>query len=156
VQGFYLKSQINAGINWVWRDTNQHIPTHVPLWTARTFFVTITLIYNSGTKEAVAMNSLGVGTMKRIVRLACVVLSLSLVTASARANSVLDWNVIAVNTAAAAKANPFAQGRYAAIVQLAVFEAVNSITGEYQPYLSRRGCSRGIPIDDRLLRSDRI
>ncbi len=31
--------------------------------------------------------------------------------------------------------NPFAQGRYAAIVQLAVFEAVNSITGEYQPYL---------------------
>jgi hypothetical protein len=81
------------------------------------------------------MNSLGVRTMKRIVRLACVVLSLSLVTASARANSVLDWNVIAVNTAAAAKANPFAQGRYAAIVQLAVFEAVNSITDEYQPYL---------------------
>jgi hypothetical protein len=81
------------------------------------------------------MNSLEVGTMKRIVRLACVALSLSLLTASARANSVLDWNVIAVNTAAAAKANPFAQGRYAAIVQLAVFEAVNSITGEYQPYL---------------------
>ena len=81
------------------------------------------------------MNSLEVGTMKRIVRLACVALSLSLVTASARANSVLDWNAIAVNTAAAAKANPFAQGRYAAIVQLAVFEAVNSITGEYHPYL---------------------
>src|SRR5262249_12483294 len=31
--------------------------------------------------------------------------------------------------------NPFAQARYAAIVQLAVFEAVNSITGKYQPYL---------------------
>jgi hypothetical protein len=30
---------------------------------------------------------------------------------------------------------PIAQARYAAIVQLAVFEAVNSITGEYQPYL---------------------
>ena len=40
-----------------------------------------------------------------------------------------------MNTAVANDANPFAQGRYAAIVQLAVFEAVNSITVEYQPYL---------------------
>jgi hypothetical protein len=31
--------------------------------------------------------------------------------------------------------NPFAQARYGAIVQLAVFEAVNSITGDYHPYL---------------------
>jgi hypothetical protein len=53
----------------------------------------------------------------------------------ARADFVLDWNAIAVNTAVANKQNPFAQARYAAIVQLAVFEAVNSITGEYQPYL---------------------
>jgi hypothetical protein len=30
---------------------------------------------------------------------------------------------------------PFAQARYAAIAQLAVFEAVNAITGNYQPYL---------------------
>ena len=56
-------------------------------------------------------------------------------SAAARADVVLDWNVIAVNTAVANKQNPFAQARYAAIVQLAVFEAVNSITGEYQPYL---------------------
>jgi hypothetical protein len=53
----------------------------------------------------------------------------------ARADVVLDWNAIAVSTAVANKANPFAQARYAAIVQLAVFEAVNSITGQYQPYL---------------------
>lgn len=53
----------------------------------------------------------------------------------ARADVVLDWNAIAVNTAVANKANPFAQARYAAIVQLAVFEAVNSITGKYKPYL---------------------
>ena len=54
---------------------------------------------------------------------------------TARADAVLDWNAIAVNTAVANKQNPFAQARYAAIVQLAVFEAVNSITHKYQPYL---------------------
>ena len=48
--------------------------------------------------------------------------------AVAKADAVLDWNLIAVNTAIANGQNPFAQARYAAIVQLAVFEAVNSIT----------------------------
>ncbi len=56
-------------------------------------------------------------------------------TAPARADVVSDWNTIAVNTAIANKQSPFAQARYAAIVQLAVFEAVNSVTGEYKPYL---------------------
>jgi len=31
--------------------------------------------------------------------------------------------------------NPFAQARMRQIVQLAVFEAVNTITRDYQPYL---------------------
>src|SRR3984957_15020745 len=51
------------------------------------------------------------------------------------ADVVLDWNAIAVNTAVANNQSPFAQARYAAIVQPAVFEAVNSITHHYQPYL---------------------
>ncbi len=55
--------------------------------------------------------------------------------AVAKADAVLDWNEIAVNTAIANGQNPFAQARYGAIVQLAVFEAVNSITGDYRPYL---------------------
>lgn len=50
-------------------------------------------------------------------------------------NPVLDWNEIAVHTAIANGQNPFAQARTAAIVQLAVFEAVNSITDDYRPYL---------------------
>ena len=54
---------------------------------------------------------------------------------TAKADAVLDWNVIAVNTAIANGQNPFAQARFAAIVQLAVFESVNAITGEYHPYL---------------------
>jgi len=53
----------------------------------------------------------------------------------AKADAVLDWNLIAVNTAIANGQSPFAQARYAAIVQLAVFEAVNAITGDYRPYL---------------------
>ena len=58
-----------------------------------------------------------------------------LIGPAAKADAVLDWNAIAVDTAVANGQNPLAQARYAAIVQLAVFEAVNSITGDYRPYL---------------------
>ena len=74
--------------------------------------------------------------MNRIFKLLCgLMLSLWAGSVAASADVVLDWNAIAVNTAVANKQNPFAQARYAAIVQLAVFEAVNSITHQYQPYL---------------------
>jgi hypothetical protein len=56
-------------------------------------------------------------------------------SAIAKADVVLDWNAIAVNTAIANGQSPVAQARFAAIAQLAVFEAVNAITGDYQPYL---------------------
>ncbi|HEY9501359.1 MAG TPA: hypothetical protein VIR01_07025, partial [Pyrinomonadaceae bacterium] len=46
---------------------------------------------------------------------------------------VLQWNEIAVATIGAQP--PFTAARFMATVQLAVFEAVNAITGEYQPYL---------------------
>jgi hypothetical protein len=55
----------------------------------------------------------------------------------------LDWNAIAVNIAVANGQNPFAQARYAAIVQLAVFEAVNATTHRYQPYLGTITAPRG-------------
>src|ERR1039458_3652681 len=73
--------------------------------------------------------------MKKIFKLCVLMLSLVVGSIAARADVVLDWNAIAVNTAVANNQNPFAQARYAAIVQLAVFEAVNSITHDYQPYL---------------------
>src|SRR4051794_25831533 len=63
--------------------------------------------------------------------------------AVARADVVLDWNVIAVNTAIANGQNPFAQARYAAITQLAVFEAVNVITRDYEPYLGTIAAPKG-------------
>lgn len=60
-----------------------------------------------------------------------------------RADVVTDWNAIAVNTAVANLQTPFAQARYAAIVQLAVFEATNSITHEYRPYLGTITAPKG-------------
>ena len=74
-------------------------------------------------------------TIKKNVGICLLLATLLLGSVIASADVVLDWNAIAVDTAVANGANPFAQARYAAIVQLAVFEAVNSITGDYQPYL---------------------
>jgi len=55
----------------------------------------------------------------------------------AKADVILDWNAIAVSTMLSQipPPHPFAQARFVAITQLAVFEAVNAVTGEYQPYL---------------------
>jgi hypothetical protein len=67
--------------------------------------------------------------------------------AIAKADPVLDWNVIAVDAAVANGQNPFAQARYAAIVQLAVFEAVNAVTGDYRPYIGGIDAPRGASAD---------
>lgn len=75
------------------------------------------------------------GGTKRSPGLYILVATLLFGSAIAKADVVLDWNAIAVDTAVANKQSPFAQARYAAIVQVAVFEAVNAITGDYQPYL---------------------
>ena len=62
------------------------------------------------------------------------VASLSLFApAAARADVVLDWSATMLTILAGQ--NPFATARFGAITQLAVFEAVNAITHEYQPYL---------------------
>jgi hypothetical protein len=55
--------------------------------------------------------------------------------AAARADAVTDWNAIMQATVSAPPTNPFFQARWGAIVQLAVFEAVNAIEGGYEPYL---------------------
>src|SRR5215471_19343804 len=74
--------------------------------------------------------------IKKIFGIVCMLMvTLLFGSTAAKADVVLDWNVIAVNTAVNNGQNPFAQARYAAIAQLAVFEAVNAITGDYKPYL---------------------
>jgi hypothetical protein len=67
--------------------------------------------------------------------------------AVAKADAVLDWNEIAVNTTIANGQSPFAQARYAAIVQVAVFEAVNAITRDYRPYLGSIVAPHGASAD---------
>ena len=53
----------------------------------------------------------------------------------ARADVVTEWNAIMQAVVTTAPSNPNFQTRWGAIVQLAVYEAVNSITGDYEPYL---------------------
>ncbi len=53
----------------------------------------------------------------------------------AQADVVLQWNEIAMGTLDANRVNPFESARVAAIVHTAVFEAVNAVTGRYEPYL---------------------
>ena len=62
---------------------------------------------------------------------ACMLCSVSV----ARADVVTDWNLLMQQTVAVAPSNPNLQTRWGAITQLAVFEAVNSIKGDYVPYL---------------------
>jgi hypothetical protein len=58
---------------------------------------------------------------------------LSLSHVNARADTVTEWNEIMLATIASQ--NSFAQARFAAITQLAVFESINAISGDYRPYL---------------------
>ena len=78
--------------------------------------------------------------MKRLNFLRWVALMLAIAMASAipsavRADAVTDWNAIMQATVTAPPTNPFFQARWGAIVQLAVFEAVNAIEEDYEPYL---------------------
>src|SRR3954447_5711771 len=89
--------------------------------------------------EEEEMNSVRsfLGAVRRLIPaisfLVLIVGSLATLTAD---DVVLRWNKIAAQTATAT--NPFNQARVGAIVQVAVFEAVNSVTGQYEPYLNPR------------------
>jgi hypothetical protein len=86
--------------------------------------------------------------MNRIAALALVA-ALSIPEASAHAtpstDQVLEWNAITVATTRTL--NPFAQARVVAITQLAVFEAVNAITGAYEPYLGSISAPAGASVE---------
>src|SRR4051812_44425586 len=67
---------------------------------------------------------------------------------AARADAVLHWNEIAVRTLTTQTPalNPFQQARFAAIIQLAVFDAVNAITQDYEAYLGSATAPTAAPI----------
>jgi hypothetical protein len=59
--------------------------------------------------------------------------------AMARADVVVDWTVLAGNTAGGVNGG----ARNMAVVSLAMFEAVNAITGDYEPYLGTVSAPNG-------------
>ena len=65
----------------------------------------------------------------------------------AKADVVLTWNRIAVETLIAQGQSPFSQARYMSITQLAVFEAVNAITHDYEPYLGTVVAPEGASVE---------
>jgi hypothetical protein len=66
-----------------------------------------------------------------------------LMTGVAFADAVTDWNLIMRTTVAAE--TPINQARYGAITQLAVFDAVNAITKDYEPYIRTSAASDASP-----------
>lgn len=69
----------------------------------------------------------------RLLKTCCTVIALLSGPMAGRADVVSEWNAIMVTTVSGQ--SPFAQARFAAITQLAVFEAVNAIKGDFKPYL---------------------
>jgi len=57
------------------------------------------------------------------------------IASSAQSATGREWNAIMQATMSVAPTNPNFQAGWGAITQLAVFEAVNAIVGDYQPYL---------------------
>jgi hypothetical protein len=81
---------------------------------------------------------------RSIARLFVLVLAIvPLASQPAQADVVLQWNEIAMSSLDTNKVNPFEAARVAAIVQTAVFEAVNAVTGRYEPYLWTVSAPRG-------------
>jgi len=76
----------------------------------------------------------------RMIRPAAALAALLATPALSATDPVLEWNSIMMTTTATQ--NPFFQARFAAITQLAVFEAVNSVTGDYEPYLGTIAAQR--------------
>ncbi|MBI3476514.1 MAG: vanadium-dependent haloperoxidase [Acidobacteria bacterium] len=65
----------------------------------------------------------------------------------ARADTVLDWNITALNTTAAAAFNPPVESRNLAMVHAGMFDAVNSITDEFLPYAVKLSAPKGASPD---------
>jgi hypothetical protein len=64
---------------------------------------------------------------------------------SANADVISDWNTVMLTVMSSQ--NPLAQSRFGAITQLAVFEAVNAVTGDYTPYLGTVKAAPGASAD---------
>jgi hypothetical protein len=64
-----------------------------------------------------------------------------------KADTVLEWNIVALKTTSAAPFNPPVESRSLAIVHAAMFDAINSIIGEFRPYAVELSASKGASPD---------
>lgn len=71
--------------------------------------------------------------MSRSIAASVMFVAVAVTVSMCQTDAVSDWNTIMLNTTAAQ--NPFTKARFAAITSVAVFEAVNACTHQYQPYL---------------------
>lgn len=80
----------------------------------------------------------GAQTLPRSIFLAVLAVLVVVVSGAraAHADAVRDWNQIALGTTAAAPFDPPRESHAMAIVHAAVFDAVNAIVGEFDPYAS--------------------
>jgi hypothetical protein len=75
---------------------------------------------------------------RRLMRLlieAAAALALVVIAAAARADAVIEWNEVMQRSVE--RVDPYMQVRTSVITHLAIFDAVNSIEGDYEPYLAR-------------------
>jgi hypothetical protein len=79
----------------------------------------------------------------RAIVLAVAFCVLLLSSVAARSDAVTEWNAITEATILAATPDPAARARTAAIAQVAVFEAVNSIVGDYEPWRRKLAAPSG-------------
>jgi hypothetical protein len=94
----------------------------------------------AGKKMWQARSRKSILVMRRVVGVSAV---LMLSMATLRADVVLDWNAIALKTTAAAPFNPPVETRSLAIVHAAMFDAVNSIIGEFNSYAVEFSAPKG-------------
>ena len=66
---------------------------------------------------------------------------------AAQTQAIATWNVIALQTTAAAPLDPPREARAMAMVSAAVFDAVNSITNEHTPYAVKLTATRNASIE---------
>jgi len=82
-------------------------------------------------------------TIRKKLSICLAGLALLLAPQAVTADVVIDWNAIMQSKVATPATNVFFQTRNAAITQLAVFEAVNAIIGDYEPYLGMISAAPG-------------
>jgi hypothetical protein len=91
--------------------------------------------------------TLGIGPLRNMLGVALRATGLSawilLGAVIVRADTVLDWNITALKTTAAAPFNPPLESRNLAIVHAAMFDAVNSIVGEFHLYIVEPSAPKG-------------